>query len=123
MRLVTALTGAVLALAACSTAPAPAATAPDYAAALEPHVTALMAQLQIPGASLYVDVPGRGTWQAALGSTTDQGRPVTVEDHFTIGSVTKTPADPVTKYSSTSFAEAPSAERIAGLIREAVISE
>ncbi|WP_181780232.1 serine hydrolase domain-containing protein [Pseudonocardia pini] len=116
-RLVTALAGAVLALAACSTAPAPAAAppAPDYAAALEPQITALMAQLQIPGASLYVDVPGRGTWQTALGSTTDQGgRPMSVEDHFKIGSVTKTLTaevvlqlvdakkvgleDPVTKY-------------------------
>jgi D-alanyl-D-alanine carboxypeptidase len=92
LRRLAVLAGAALALTACAPAPPlTPASAPDYAAGLEPRITALMQELQVPGASIYVDVPGRGTWQAALGSTTDQGgRPMSVEDHTKIGSVTKT---------------------------------
>ena len=32
-------------------------------------VTTLMQQLQIPGALVFVDAPGKGTWRAALGSS------------------------------------------------------
>lgn len=91
-RLAAALVGAVMVLtASTATAHAAPAPAPDYAAALQPKITELMRQLQIPGASIYVDVPGRGTWQAAFGSTKDRGgRPMSVDDHTKIGSVTKT---------------------------------
>jgi D-alanyl-D-alanine carboxypeptidase len=115
LRRLAVLAGAAVVLTACATVPLTPASTPDYAADLEPRITALMAELQIPGASIWVDVPGRGTWQTALGSTTDQGgRPMSVDDHTKIGSVTKTLTaelvlqlvderkvgleDPVTKY-------------------------
>jgi D-alanyl-D-alanine carboxypeptidase len=85
-----------LSLTAC-TAPPPAPVAapqeapPPYAAALEPQITALMQQLQIPGALVFVDAPGKGTWRAALGSSAvPGGRPMQLDDHMRIGSVTKT---------------------------------
>jgi len=113
-----AVAGAVALATACAPTPTvPPATPPPpaYAADLAPRITALMGELQVPGASIYVDVPGKGTWQAALGSrTVPAGAPMTVEDHTKIGSVTKTLTaevvlqlagqgkvgldDPVTKY-------------------------
>jgi hypothetical protein len=42
--------------------PAPAAAAdPAFAADLRPKITALMGTLSVPGAIVYVDVPGKGT--------------------------------------------------------------
>ncbi|MEJ2871061.1 serine hydrolase domain-containing protein [Actinomycetospora sp. OC33-EN08] len=96
-RLAVALASIALSVTACGTPATPAAGArppgppPAYAAALEPQITDLMRQLQIPGALVHVDVPGQGTWQAALGSATvPAGRPMQLDDHMRIGSVTKT---------------------------------
>lgn len=85
-----------LSLTACTAPPtapvaAPQEAPPPYAAALEPQITALMQQLQIPGALVFVDAPGKGTWRAALGSSAvPGGRPMQLDDHMRIGSVTKT---------------------------------
>ena len=85
-----------LSLTACTASPtapvaAPQEAPPPYAAALEPQITALMQQLQIPGALVFVDAPGKGTWRAALGSSAvPGGRPMQLDDHMRIGSVTKT---------------------------------
>ena len=85
-----------LSLTACTAPPtatvaAPQQAPPPYAAALEPKITALMQQLQIPGALVFVDAPGKGTWRAALGSSAvPGGRPMQLDDHMRIGSVTKT---------------------------------
>jgi len=85
-----------LSLTACTAPPtapvaAPQEAPPPYAAALEPQITTLMQQLQIPGALVFVDAPGKGTWRAALGSSAvPGGRPMQLDDHMRIGSVTKT---------------------------------
>ncbi|NMH97657.1 serine hydrolase domain-containing protein [Pseudonocardia acidicola] len=64
---------------------------PSYAATLRPPVVATMRELRVPGAIVYVDYPGLGTWLTALG-TGDLGTraPMQVGDHMRIGSVTKT---------------------------------
>jgi D-alanyl-D-alanine carboxypeptidase len=73
--------------AAPTAAPAPP---PSFAADLARKITALMTQLSVPGAIIYVDVPGKGTWLTAMGSaTTDGALPMTTDDHMRIGSVTK----------------------------------
>lgn len=94
---------------------APAAPPPAFAADLEPRITALMSTLKVPGAIVHVDVPGKGTWQTALGTATFDGTtPMSTDDHMRIGSVTKSLTaevvlqlvdqgvigldDPVTKY-------------------------
>jgi D-alanyl-D-alanine carboxypeptidase len=94
----------------------PAAAAdPAFAADLRPKITALMGKLSVPGAIVYVDVPGKGTWLTALGSGSIEGTPaMTTDNHMRIGSVTKSLTaevilqlvdqgtigldDPVTKY-------------------------
>ncbi|MDT0352340.1 serine hydrolase domain-containing protein [Pseudonocardia charpentierae] len=95
-----------------STAPA---AAPAFAADLGPKITALMDELSVPGAIVYVDVPGKGTWLTAFGSSTTEGAPpMSTDNHMRIGSVTKSLTaevvlqlvdqgaigldDPVTKY-------------------------
>ena len=46
---------------------------------------------RIPGVMVWVSVPGEGDWEEAYGKADLQsGRPLTLEDHFPIGSVTKT---------------------------------
>ena len=69
----------------------------------------------MPGAIVYVDVPGKGTWLTAFGSSTTEGAPpMSTDNHMRIGSVTKSLTaevvlqlvdqgaigldDPVTKY-------------------------
>ncbi len=117
-----ALVVAAILAAGCTSDPAasppatPAAAAePAFAADLRPKITALMETLSVPGAIVYVDVPGKGTWLTALGSATTEGAPpMNTDDHMRIGSVTKSLTaevvlqlvdqgaigldDPVTKY-------------------------
>ncbi|MFC4949858.1 serine hydrolase domain-containing protein [Pseudonocardia sp. GCM10023141] len=60
-----------------------------FAAELAPGIDSLMQQLQGPGAIVYVDVPGQGTWLTARGSATIDGAPpMSTDDHMRIGSVT-----------------------------------
>src|SRR5205814_6306007 len=72
------------------------ATAPGVAGAslgdtLRPALEARMKELRIPGAVVYVDQPGVGSWTGALGvSDLKTGAPMQPEMHFRIGSVTKT---------------------------------
>src|SRR4051794_34444642 len=93
---------ALIALVACVAGPAgarpataagPAAGAPSpaYAEALRTRLEAEMGRLGPPGALVYVSVPGRGAWSAALGTgDLATGAPATLADHFRIGSITKT---------------------------------
>jgi D-alanyl-D-alanine carboxypeptidase len=64
---------------------------PAYARTLQPQVEEQMTNLRVPGALVYVDVPGEGTWSQAFGTGNIEGdTPITPNDHFRIGSNTKT---------------------------------
>ena len=66
-------------------------TLPAFARTLQPQIEDMVSQLRVPGALVYVDVPGEGTWSTALGTddlSTDA--PMRPEDHFRVGSNTKT---------------------------------
>jgi D-alanyl-D-alanine carboxypeptidase len=64
---------------------------PSYVARLRPQLVAKMQQLRIPGAIIYVDDPGQGSWTTALG-TSDLAThaPMNVNSHMPIASITKT---------------------------------
>ncbi|MGV3654655.1 MAG: serine hydrolase domain-containing protein [Noviherbaspirillum sp.] len=63
---------------------------PSYVKALRPQVKALLADTRTPGAVVLVRSP-HGDWTEAFGTRAlDDPEPVRVEDHFRIGSVTKT---------------------------------
>ena len=67
------------------------ASAPAYARKLRPMIEEQMRTRDIPGALIYVDVPDEGTWSTALGKadlSTDA--PMDLDDHFRVGSITKT---------------------------------
>jgi D-alanyl-D-alanine carboxypeptidase len=50
-----------------------------------------MTNLRIPGALVYIDVPGEGMWIQAFGTgTLEASTPITPNDHVRIGSNTKT---------------------------------
>jgi D-alanyl-D-alanine carboxypeptidase len=67
------------------------ANLPAYASTLQPQIEEQMTNLRIPGAHVYVDVPGEGTWSQAFGTGNLEGNtPITPNDHFRIGSNTKT---------------------------------
>lgn len=67
------------------------ASAPAYARKLQPKIEEQMRARDIPGALIYVDVPGEGTWSAALGKAKLAiGDPMEFDDHFRVGSITKT---------------------------------
>ena len=67
------------------------ANLPAYASTLQPQIEEQMTNLRIPGALVYVDVPGEGTWSQAFGTGNIEGdTPITPNDHFRIGSNTKT---------------------------------
>ncbi|MCA1837497.1 MAG: beta-lactamase family protein, partial [Actinobacteria bacterium] len=64
---------------------------PAYARDLQPQIEEQMTNLRIPGALVYVDVPGEGTWIQAFGTgTLGASTPITPNDHVRIGSNTKT---------------------------------
>jgi CubicO group peptidase (beta-lactamase class C family) len=66
-------------------------TLPAFARTLQPQIEEEVNDLRIPGAVLYVDVPGEGTWSTALGTDNlATGAPMNPEDHFRVGSNTKT---------------------------------
>src|SRR5690349_3394487 len=65
--------------------------APAYAAKLETTLQAIIKDLSVPGAVVMITSPERGDWTKAFGTRTVKGGgPVTVDDHFRIGSNTKT---------------------------------
>ena len=64
---------------------------PAYASTLQPQIEEQMSNLRIPGALVYVDVPGEGAWIKTFGTGNLEGNtPITPDDHFRIGSNTKT---------------------------------
>src|SRR5918994_2388710 len=64
---------------------------PAYASTLQPQIEEQMSNLRIPGALVYVDVPGEGTWIKTFGTGNLEGNtPITPDDHVRIGSNTKT---------------------------------
>lgn len=91
----------LLALAACSsagTSPDTSATPssstdtqPAYAAALEQQIPQLMQENAIPGAVVLIESKEQGDWSSTFG-TKEIGKdePMTLDDHFRIGSNTKT---------------------------------
>ncbi len=59
--------------------------------ALQPLIEAKMKELRVPGAVIYVQAPGKGAWKAALGTGDLATKaPMRLDDHFRIGSITKT---------------------------------
>jgi D-alanyl-D-alanine carboxypeptidase len=86
-----------LIVSACSqaVAPPPQATppveVPAFAAKLKPLLEAKMQQLHTPGAIVYVDDPGQGTWTTTLGTSDLATRaPMNVNSYMHVGSITKT---------------------------------
>ena len=64
---------------------------PSYVARLRPLLVAKMQQLRIPGAIIYVDDPGQGSWATGLGMGILASRqPMQVYNSMRIGSFTKT---------------------------------
>jgi D-alanyl-D-alanine carboxypeptidase len=65
---------------------------PAYVRTLQPQIEEQMTNLRIPGALVYVDIPGEGTWSQdfGTGSLEASTTPITINDHFRIGSNTKT---------------------------------
>ncbi|MFI1919529.1 serine hydrolase domain-containing protein [Nocardia sp. NPDC020380] len=64
---------------------------PAYAATLRPIIEKLMKDNAIPGAVVLVESPKDGNWTATFGTgTLGKNVPMTVDDHFRIGSNTKT---------------------------------
>ena len=60
-------------------------------ATLQPLIEAKMKELRVPGAVVFVQVPGKGTWEAALGiGDLATKAPMRLDDHFQIASITKT---------------------------------
>ena len=58
---------------------------------LAPLVEAKMTELGVPGLIIRVDVPGGCQWTAALGfEDAGKSRPMRLDEHVRIGSVTKT---------------------------------
>ncbi|GLV53643.1 beta-lactamase [Dictyobacter sp. S3.2.2.5] len=64
---------------------------PTFVEKLIPLLSARQKQMRVPGAIIYVDVPGKGTWTAGMGTDNlKTNAPINVKDHMRIGSVTKT---------------------------------
>jgi D-alanyl-D-alanine carboxypeptidase len=64
---------------------------PAYARDLQPQIEEQMSSLRIPGALVYVEVPGEGSWSQAFGTANlENDTPITPDDHFRVGSNTKT---------------------------------
>jgi len=68
-----------------------ASKSPAFVAKLQPLLQARMQQLRIPGAIVYVDDPGQGSWTTGLGMGNLATRePMQVNNFMRIGSLTKT---------------------------------
>lgn len=58
---------------------------------LNDTLTQVMSENKIPGVVLGIWIPGEGTWIATRGtSNLATNAPMNVDDHFRIGSITKT---------------------------------
>jgi hypothetical protein len=74
-----------------STQATPTAGVPAFAAKLQPLLVAKMKEQRTPGAIIFVDDPGQGSWTTTLG-TSDLATRVSmnVNSYMRIGSITKT---------------------------------
>ena len=82
---------ATLALVPARGSASPSGGTPTFGKALQPLLIQKMKQTGTPGAVVYVDVPGKGTWETALGtSDLSTGAPMSRSFYTRIGSVTKT---------------------------------
>ncbi|MDY6794330.1 MAG: serine hydrolase domain-containing protein [Actinomycetota bacterium] len=64
---------------------------PEIQRGLEDKLSGVMEDNGIPGAIIYVDVPGKGTWEAAIGlADVEAGEAMDTALRFHIGSITKT---------------------------------
>lgn len=64
---------------------------PAFVEKLMHLLSAKQKQMRVPGAIIYVDVPGKGTWTTGMGTDNlKTNTPIDVKDHMRIGSVTKT---------------------------------
>src|SRR6266480_104579 len=76
---------------ALSAPPRSAAKSPPFVAKLKPLLLARMQQLRIPGAIVYVNDPGQGSWSTALGMGNLATRePMQVTNYMRVGSIAKT---------------------------------
>ena len=74
-----------------TTTSAAATSTPAYASSLQSTIEQAMKDHVIPGAVVHVESPDQGTWAQAFGTgTIGEDAPLSVEDHFRIGSNTKT---------------------------------
>jgi D-alanyl-D-alanine carboxypeptidase len=82
---------ATLVLVPTSGSASPAGGTPAFGSALRPLLLEQMKHTGTPGAVVYVDVPGKGTWEAALGTgDLSTNAPMRASFYTRIGSVTKT---------------------------------
>ena len=86
-----------LIVSACSGASAPTqqttptVRVPAFASKLKPMLEAKMKELQVPGAIVFVDLPGQGSWVTTLGTSNLQtGTPMNLHSYMRVGSITKT---------------------------------
>lgn len=83
--------GAAIALAAVVVASNATAGPADLGSRLDTAIAAKLAEMGVPGAIVGLSVPGEIDYLTAVGSSDDAtGAPMSVEDHWRIGSVTKT---------------------------------
>ncbi len=69
----------------------PTPTAPAYTPTLDTALQKIMKDMRVPGAVVMITSPAKGDWTKAYGTrTVEGGGPVTLDDHFRIGSNTKT---------------------------------
>jgi D-alanyl-D-alanine carboxypeptidase len=69
----------------------PTTAAPPFAAKLQPLLQSRMRQYRIPGAIVYVDIPGQGTWLKTMGTgDLSTKAPLDANGYVRIGSITKT---------------------------------
>ena len=74
-----------------TSATSPTSAPPEFAATLTPLIEKTMADNVIPGSVVMVSWPGHGDWSRAFGTRTiGANEPMTVDDHFRVGSNTKT---------------------------------
>lgn len=64
---------------------------PEYAGKLESDIEKIMQDRRVPSAVVVVKSQSKGDWTGTFGTRTlDGGDPPTVDDHYRIGSITKT---------------------------------
>lgn len=64
---------------------------PPFVAKLSPLLDAKMKELRVPGAIIYINYPGQGSWTSITGTSNLATKaPLDVNSHMRIGSITKT---------------------------------